>query len=104
MVSSFSLLDWYKVARQTKMTFHLIAVEKLVYQHIILHKFLFTYTITYDCLGVTTSEITNLAAETCAYMAIVHPEYTKLANAISVKNLHKRTHDCILKVADQLYT
>ena len=37
-------------------------------------------------------------------MAIVHPEYTKLANAISVKNLHKRTHDCILKVADQLYT
>ena len=37
MVSSFSLLDWYKAARQTKMTFHLIAVEKLVNQHIILH-------------------------------------------------------------------
>ena len=53
--------------------------------------------------GVTTTEITNLAAETCAYMAIVHPDYTKLANFITVKALHKRTEDCILKVANQLY-
>lgn len=34
--------------------------------------------------GVTTKEITNLAAETCAYMAIVHPDYTKLANRVTV--------------------
>lgn len=53
--------------------------------------------------GVSTKEITNLAAETCAYMAIVHPDYTMLANRVTVKALHKRTHDCMKDVANQLY-
>ena len=35
-------------------------------------------------LGVTLDEIINLTAETCAYMAIVHPDYTVLANRVSV--------------------
>ena len=52
---------------------------------------------------MTTTEITNLAAETCAYMAIVHPDYTMLANRISVTALHDRTFDDIQKVADILY-
>ena len=43
--------------------------------------FILTYL---HCAGVTTKEITNLAAETCAYMAIVHPDYTKLANRVTV--------------------
>ena len=49
-------------------------------------------------LGVTSKEITNLAAETCAYMAIVHPDYTKLANRVTVQALHDRTETCILAV------
>jgi len=53
--------------------------------------------------GVTTKEITNLAAETCAYMAIVHPDYTKLANKVTVQALHNSTHTCILDVANQLF-
>lgn len=52
---------------------------------------------------MTTKEITNLCAETCAYMAIVHPDYTKLANRVTVKALHDRTHSCIRDVANQLY-
>lgn len=52
--------------------------------------------------GVTTKEITNLAAETCAYMAIVHPDYTKLANKITVQALHNCTESCMLGVANQL--
>ena len=48
-------------------------------------------------------EITNLAAETCAYMAIVHPDYTMLANRISVSALHDRTFDDFGKVADTLF-
>lgn len=36
-------------------------------------------------------------------MAIVHPDYTILANRISVRSLHKTTHDDIGKVADILY-
>jgi len=36
-------------------------------------------------------------------MAIVHPDYTMLANRISVSALHKRTHDDISKVALELY-
>ena len=34
--------------------------------------------------GVTTGEISALVAETCAYMAIVHPDYTMLANRVAV--------------------
>lgn len=52
---------------------------------------------------MTTKEITHLAAETCAYMAIVHPDYTKLANRMTVQALHARTHDCIKDVSTLLY-
>ena len=52
---------------------------------------------------MTTKEITNLAAETCAYMAIVHPDYTMLANRITVQALHDRTASCFLEVSSQLY-
>ena len=36
-------------------------------------------------------------------MAIVHPDYTMLANRISVKALHKSTSDDIRVVAETLY-
>jgi len=38
---------------------------------------------------VTTADLDNLAAETCAYMNIIHPDYSKLAARILVSNLHK---------------
>jgi ribonucleoside-diphosphate reductase subunit M1 len=53
-------------------------------------------------LGVDSDEIIKLVAETCAYMAIVHPDYTMLANKVSVLGLHKRTSDDIAVVADKL--
>jgi ribonucleoside-diphosphate reductase alpha subunit len=42
--------------------------------------------------GVTTSEIDVLAAETCAYMSQLHPDFSTLAARIAVSNLHKNTH------------
>ena len=36
-------------------------------------------------------------------MAIVHPDYTKLANRMTVQALHDRTKSCIREVANQLY-
>ena len=42
-------------------------------------------------LGITTVELDNLSAETCAYMNIIHPDYSKLAARIAVSNLHKQT-------------
>ena len=36
-------------------------------------------------------------------MAIVHPDYTLLANKISVTSLHKTTFDDIVKVAEKLH-
>ena len=42
--------------------------------------------------GVDTETLDNLAAETCAYMNIVHPDYSKLAARIAVTNLHKNTN------------
>ncbi len=52
---------------------------------------------------MTTSELDNLAAETCAYMTIVHPHYSKLAARIAVSNLHKMTKENYMEVTDQLY-
>ncbi len=42
--------------------------------------------------GVSTTELDNLAAETAAGMAAVHPEYAILAARIAVSNLHKSSN------------
>lgn len=52
--------------------------------------------------GVSTSELDSLAAETCAYMNILHPDYSKLAARIAVSNLHKSTSENIITVAETL--
>ena len=36
-------------------------------------------------------------------MAIVHPDYTNLANRITVQGLHDRTFSCMKQTADKLY-
>ena len=41
--------------------------------------------------GVTTSQLDELAAQTCAYMSTNHPDYSLLAARICVSNLHKET-------------
>jgi hypothetical protein len=53
--------------------------------------------------GITTVELDNLAAETCAYMNLAHPDYSKLAARIAASNLQKETFDDYLEVATQLY-
>ena len=45
-----------------------------------------------------------MAAETSAYLSILHPDYSILANRVSVQNLHDSTHDDIAEVAKELYT
>ena len=41
--------------------------------------------------NVTTEEIDNLAAETAASMATIHPDYNILAGRLAISNLHKKT-------------
>jgi ribonucleoside-diphosphate reductase alpha subunit len=53
--------------------------------------------------GVTTVELDNLAAETAASMATIHPDYALLAARIAVSNLHKETDKSFAKVVDDLY-
>ena len=53
-------------------------------------------------LGIKTSELDTLSAETCAYMSLVHPDYSKLASRVEISNLHKETHDDYLKVVEEL--
>ena len=53
---------------------------------------------------MSSEEITKLVAETCAYLAIVHPDYTMLANRVSVDALHKRTSSDIREVAQTLFS
>lgn len=52
---------------------------------------------------MTTSDLDNLVAETCAYMTIVHPDYSKLAARIVVSNLQKMTSASMLEVANRLH-
>jgi len=52
---------------------------------------------------VPTSQLDNLAAETCAYMNIVHPDYSKLAARIAISNLHKETKSNFFEVVSDLY-
>ena len=54
--------------------------------------------------GVTTEVLDNLSAETCAYMNIVHPDYSKLAARIAVSNLHKKTLSDFYEVCVRLHT
>jgi len=53
--------------------------------------------------GVTTSQLDNLAAETAASMAIVHPEYALFAARIAVSNLHKNTNKSFSETISTLY-
>ena len=42
--------------------------------------------------GVSTSDLDNLAAETAASLAAMHPDYALLAARIAVSNLHKNSN------------
>jgi ribonucleoside-diphosphate reductase alpha chain len=53
--------------------------------------------------GVTTSELDNLAAEICATMATIHPDYAILAARIAISNLQKNTDKSFSKTMKQLY-
>jgi ribonucleoside-diphosphate reductase alpha chain len=53
--------------------------------------------------GVTTEVLDNLSAETCAYMNIVHPDYSRLAARIVISNLHKKTKADYLDVCTVLH-
>lgn len=39
--------------------------------------------------GISTVELDELAGETCAYMNILHPDYSILGARIAISNLHK---------------
>ena len=52
---------------------------------------------------VSTIELDNLAAETAASMATVHPDYALLAARIAVSNLHKQTEKSFHKGIQALY-
>lgn len=53
--------------------------------------------------GVTTCELDNLAAETCAMMSTIHPDYGTLAARIFVSNLHKETEKDFSSVVESLF-
>lgn len=53
-------------------------------------------------IGVKTKQIDDLLAETCAYMTIVHPDYSILAARIAVSNLHRETPKTFYEAAQLL--
>src|SRR5678816_2249367 len=53
--------------------------------------------------GVSTSDLDNLAAETAATMAAIHPDYALLAARIAVSNLHKNSNKSFTETMEGLY-
>ena len=53
--------------------------------------------------NIKTSQIDELTAEECAAMTSQHPDYSLLASAIAISNLHKNTETSFSKTIDQLY-
>ena len=53
--------------------------------------------------NIQTTKIDELTAEQCAAMSSIHPDYTKLASAIVVSNLHKNTSECYYYTTKKLY-
>ncbi len=53
--------------------------------------------------GVSTVELDNLAAEICATMATVHPDYANLAARIAISNLQKNTYKSFSETMKVLY-
>jgi ribonucleoside-diphosphate reductase subunit M1 len=53
--------------------------------------------------GVTTVELDNLAAETCATMTTKHPDWATLAARIAISNLQKVTKTVFSEVMTDLY-
>ena len=53
--------------------------------------------------GVSTSNLDNLAAETCATMTAVHPDYALLAARIAISNLHKNSNKSFSETMEALY-
>jgi ribonucleotide reductase alpha subunit len=53
--------------------------------------------------NIQTTKIDELTAEQCASMSSIHPDYTKLASAIVISNLHKNTSNCYYETTKKLY-
>ena len=53
--------------------------------------------------GITTTQLDNLAAETAATLAPVHPDYAVLASRIAVSNLHKNTEKSFSANMERLF-
>lgn len=52
---------------------------------------------------IQTVDLDDLMAETCAYMNMIHPDYSILASRISVTKLHRETKDTFWETAQTLY-
>jgi len=53
--------------------------------------------------NIRTTDIDELTAEQCASMGSTHPDYTKLASAITISNLHKNTLGSFYETIKKLY-
>ena len=53
--------------------------------------------------NIKTSEIDELTAEQCASMSSTHPDYSKLASAVTISNLHKNTSDSFYETVKKMY-
>jgi ribonucleoside-diphosphate reductase alpha chain len=53
--------------------------------------------------GISTEQLDNLAAETAASLAYVHPDYSILAARIAITRLHKTTNKSFSETIEHLY-
>ena len=51
-----------------------------------------------------TTQLIDLAAETAAYLNVIHPDYSKLAARIVITGIHKQTPKSLLEYAKAIYS
>ncbi len=53
--------------------------------------------------GIETGEIDKLLSETCAYLNMLHPDYSKLAARVAISRLHKQTKENFAEYCTDLF-
>jgi ribonucleoside-diphosphate reductase alpha chain len=91
------IISFDKILRRIKSLGKDLNLQKIIYAQLAMK----VIDQLYD--NIETSKIDELTAEQCASMSSIHPDYSKLASAIIISNLHKNTSDCFYETMKKLY-
>ena len=91
------IISFDKILKRIKTIGKQAKIQNITYAHVAMK----VIDQLYD--NIQTTKIDELTAEQCASMASTHPDYTMLASAIAISNLHKNTSSFFYETMYKLY-